>query len=362
MMPTGMLSQLLVMLMMLWLPAKPTGTPAPAATVLRYVPANATVVATMDVGSVARAALDGFRDLGRQPFVKGVAPVKAVYAKMSRQLSMALRMVSSVTGIDPAKDLRYLTLSVVNKRRPEWVVAVGGNLREASVERLAGANKAAAGQRLGHGKLYASSKPGNPSLGWTGDGVLLVGELSLVKSLLKRRPQPNALVRLMRQLHDRNTMIALAAQADKQLERQLRRNLQPPMRAVGQGLSSVYLGVRYDGTRLALQAKRPAMVQRYKKVLDGAGAYLAAAELTFHGSLKVTDGVLAPQDRGLPPQLAALAKHKRPLLRYIHKRLPRPRSSHRVSTRARLARLDYRGSRISGIIPLALLGAAIFDR
>jgi hypothetical protein len=360
MMPTGILPQLLIMLMMLWLPAKPTGQPASAATVLRYVPADATIVATVDIGSVARAALDGFRDLGNQPFVKRVAPVKAVYAKMDQQLGMALRMISSLTGIDPAKDLRYLTLSVVNKRRPDWVVAVGGNLREASVERLAGANKAAPAQRVGHGKLYASTKRGSPSLGWTGDGVLLVGEVSLVKSLLQRRPRPGVLARLMRPLHDRGTMIALAAQSDKQLERQLRRNLQPPMRAVGEGLSSVYLGVRYDGTRLALQAKRPAMVQRYKRVLDGTGDYMAAAELTLHGTLKVTDGVLVPRDRGLTPELAALAKHKRPLLRYIHKRLPKPRSSHRVSTQARLARLDYRGSRISGVIPLALIGATFF--
>jgi len=362
-MPTGMLPQLLVLLMTLWLPAKPTGQPAPAATVLRYVPTNASVVATVDIGSVARSALDSFRDLGQQPFVKGAPPVAAVYAKMSQQLNMALRMITSVTGVDPAKDLRYLTLSVVNKRRPDWVVAVGGNLREESVDRMAAANKAGPARPVGHGKLYVSSKPGNPSMGWTGDGVLLVGEPALVKSLLRRRPRPGALVRLAKPLHDRGTVIALVARADKQLERQLRRNLQPPMRAVGQELSAVYLGVRYNGARLALQAKRPAMVQRYKKVLDGAGSYMAAAELTLHGTLKVTDGVLSPKDRGLSPELAALAKHKKALLGYIHRRLPKAPTSHRVSINrgARLARLDYRGSRISGVLPLTILGAAVIN-
>jgi hypothetical protein len=361
---TGTLPQLMALLMMLWLPTKPTGHPAPASTVLRYVPTDATAVITVDIGSVASSALAGFRDLGNQPFVKGVKPVAAAYGQMSKQLNMALRMISSVTGVDPAKDLRYLTLSVVNRRRPEWVTAVGGNLREELVERLAGARKAGPAQRVGHGKLFASSRRGNPSFGWTGDGVLLVGEAALVRSLLQRRPRPGALARLVRPLHDGKTMIAMAARVDKQLERQLRRKLKPPMRAVGQQLASIYLGVRYDGARLALQARRPAMVARYRKVLDGAGSYMAAAELTFHGTLKVTDGVLSPRDRGLPPELAALAKHKRALLGYIHRRLPQPRTSHRVSVNraARIARLDYRGSRISGVLPLTLLGAAVLDR
>lgn len=352
-----MATQVLMILALLWLPARPSGTPAAPATLIKYVPTDAHLVATIDAGSIAKAALDAFQDLGRQPFVKGSPELSRTYKQIDQKLNMGLRMLTSTMGIDPFKDLRYITVSVVGDRNPRWLVMVGGKINLALVERIAAASRAGKPQKQRMGMFFPGRSQSQPSFGFTSDGVMLAGTEELVMGALKKKPRRGELAGIVASQVDRNTPISVAVRPTRRVGRRMERMLDPPFNTLGNKCGAMFVSMRYDGTRIALQGKKRGIISRYRSILDGVGNYIAASELVLQGTLRVVDGVISPRDRGLPPPLVELARHKKSLLKYVSARLPRIRPSHstRVDNRRRLAQLNYKGGRVAGVIPMVFL-------
>jgi hypothetical protein len=349
----------LMLMMLLWLPSSPVGQPATPTTVFRYVPAQANMTVGVDVGSLTTSAMRGFIDLGQQPFIKRSRDLSRRYAQVNRAVQRGLQVMKMMGNLDPIRDVRYLTASarVEPGKRPLWVVAVGGNLKAQLVERMALGARAAGPTQLANGRLYASTRRGRPSFGWTKDDVLLVGSEPLLKQLLRRKPRPSKLARLAMSQYDGQTMFTAALRPGRgQARKRLTRSMPPFLRNLGGSLDGMAFSLRYDGLRLALAGTNGRVLARFRKLLDGGGDYLAAAELIARGSLKVGDGLLSPQDaRLLPRRLRALATNKTQLLRYLRRYVPlnkNPSHTTSIDARRRLAKLNYKGSRYAGLIPV----------
>lgn len=349
----------LIMMLMLWLPMQPAGQPAPAQTVFRYVPAQANATVTLDAGSLTASALRGFRDLGKQTFVKGTPALAQRYAQMEQMLARGLKMVQLFGGVDPFKDLRWVTLSLAvgQPGRPDFVVATAGQLQAALAERIATAMRAGAAEALPNGTLYVSTRGSQPSVAWTKDDVLLIGTESLLRTLLKRQPRPTKLARLAQSQHDGQSYCTVAVHLDRKRSKAILPHLPPMFRTLGNSFEGMVLSLRYDGLKLGLAATNGRVLQRYRTLLDGAGSYLIAAEHVARGSLKIGDGLLSPQDARYLPigLLRAFASNKRELLRYLRRYVPlktTPSHSTRIDAKRRMAILTYRGSRYTGLVPL----------
>ncbi len=347
-----------VMMMLLWLPSSPVGQPATPAKVFRYVPAQANITVGVDVGSLTTSTMRGLIDLGQQSFIKRSKVLSARYSQINQGMQRVLQVAKMMGGLDPIRDIRYVTASaeIVLGKQPRWVVAVGGNLRKQLVQRMALGARAAGPRQLANGQLYASTRRGNPSFGWTKDDVLLVGSGALLEQLLKRRPRPTKLARLAMSQYDGQTLSTAAIRPGRgQMRKRIIRRMPAFLHNLGGSLDSVVLSIRYDGLRLALAGNNGRVLARYRKLLDGAGDYLAAAELIARGSLKVGDGLVDPRDaKLLPPKLRALAANKDALLRYIRRHVPlsnTPHHSTSIDNRRRMAKLSYKGSRYAGLVP-----------
>ena len=347
----------LIMLLFLWLPGQQQGQPANAQTVFRYVPARADITVSLDAGSWTASAMKGFKGLGQEAFIRRSPKFSQAFKKADRAIQQGLVMLKLMGHFDPMQDLRWITMSVdLSARPPKMLVAAGGSFQPTLVERIAAARGAKA-KRLPNGRLFPASRPKKPSLGWTNDDVLLIGDRSLMEPLLRRKPRPTKLARLAMSLHDGRSFLTAAMRpknvfAKKALRSELPRFLLP----LSDSLQGIAMALRYDGLRLAFAGRNGRVLGRYRQILDGVGDYLAGAERLARGSLKIGDGLVVPQDaRFFPRTLQPLVTHKAAVLRYVRRHVALAASpSHRVAIdgRHRLVTLTYNGSRYAGLVPL----------
>jgi|GEM_PF-5543400 hypothetical protein len=360
-----LLSELLPLFLFLGgMPQGPTGQPAGAAEVLRYVPAKAQMVATVDLGSVLPAALAGFRAMENEPFLKDDERLQRDYKKFQQELDRGLKMASAMMQIDPTKDLRYATFSVVfgkEKEKPLWMASVGGNLRLEFAEQLASMMRTEDDQPLGQGHFYEAKSERKPSLGFTDDGVLLAGSAKLVKAALKKkRKKPSSIVKLMTSQYDDksiatagfhpNAIRKLAVKAEKALP-------------IAKQVNGLYAAMRYSGSRLVIRGKSKKSTSQFRQVLDGWGLMMTGTELLLRGGLEIGQAVIAGKpNKKVPAPLRIMTKHRKTLLRYITRHLPAKPPTHSVSVqpRQRLITLDYQGSSLLGSIPLLISGSGYF--
>lgn len=360
-----LLSELLPLFLFLGgMPQGPTGQPAGAAEVLKYVPAGAQMVATADLGSILPAALLGFRGLKHEAFMKDDKRLQRDYERLEQELDRGLKMASAMMQIDPARDLRYGTFSFAfgkKKEKPQWLAAIGGNLKLEFAEQLASMMRSEATQQLGNGHFYEAKSQRKPSLGYTNDGVLLAGTVDLVKAALQKRPGKMAFVaKFMASQFDMqsvatvgfdpNTIAKLATEAEKTVP-------------LASELKGLYAAMRYSGARLVVHSKSAKSTPRFQQILDGWGLMMTGVEALVRGGLQIGQALITDKaHKKLPPAFQTLAKHRTALLRYLTRNFPTKTPSHSVSVqpRQRLVTLDYSGSSLLGGLPLLISGSGFF--
>ncbi|MCA9672141.1 MAG: hypothetical protein KC503_41385 [Myxococcales bacterium] len=351
----------LFLMLFLWLPSQPSGQPTKPADVYRYVAPRADVVLALDVGSLGGSAMRKLSALANEPFVSGSAKLSRLHATLLRQINGQLQMVRTFSGVDPLRDLNWITISArMTGRRPRMLAAASGNVTLAAIQRLAQRSGAGPAKRLARGTMYIA-RGGKGAFGFARGNVAMIGDVELVRDALSGKRGGPVRSMAMR-VHDSKSFFTFAVDpTSRRARRALKRMSRGFLHSLFGRFDGFAASMRYDGLRVGLRAKGGGVVTRYSKLLDGLGHYMIAAEHFLRGSMMFGDGLLSPKDaRFMPRGLRGLASAKPALLRYLRKHIALAQSpSHSVSRRGRVALLDYKGSRHAGLLPV-LFGAGFW--
>jgi hypothetical protein len=358
---TEILSSLLPLLIALWLPSQPSGQPAAIDVAGRYIARDAVAAATIDWGTVGPALHQGFRGLKQESFIKDEPDVALEYARLEGRLAQGLTMLTNVIGLDPFRDIRYVTLSL--SPGAKWVVAAGGSISEQAVDKLAltaGLTKHSGGNGWAY---YHDASSKRPALALTKDKVLLYGSEVILRDWAKAAPKPGPAAKLLKRRYDGRGLLGAVVALQKVMSTDFARKLMPA--AVGEqlrdaGQLAVVLG--YDGSRVAMEVRRGKQTeQRYLGLLDGLGHYLQALEHVIRGTLRSGMALLSLESKSLErsgPRVRWLAKYRKALEPYVRSRILGTQPSHRSAVVGKgVVELDYRGSRVVASLPsFAALG------
>lgn len=319
------MSQLLLLLLAFGLPHAPSGPLLPATTVYRYVVPDASLIATLDAGSVARSWLKILDEAGKQPFVTQVPEVAKGYAMLRKMLDMRLAALTTRLGADPTKIVRFVTASMALKAvgLPQYLVVFGGPFPATLHVQVAKMLGLTTPISSGSFTTYLSGNPLTPGVAYT-KGYIILGSEKLLRALpqmAKLKPLSSGLGRRMRRLHQKRVLAAVGFQPEPSLIAKIDRQLKGPLRPLVKGLQAAHLLVRYDGVVISLWSASGQIQQRYLKLLKGLGFFLKAVPAALSGTFKLIDGLLDAQDSRLPGILRRVLAQKASLLAYLKQRI-----------------------------------------
>jgi hypothetical protein len=330
---------------------------------LRYAIADPDIVAHIDAASMIPGNYKLLGQLADQPQIKASPELQKLVREAVGEVEGARGIARFATGIDVAADIADATafVQIAPGAEPSFVIAVHGKFAPANLEKM-GAATGSSPARVDSGHLVELGA-GQPAVGLTRDGVMLVGTPGLVRDRLADAWHPPG--------HAAGTSLGYAADAiaDKPVfavvltmssaaRGELIKNLPPGglasdlvTRHKVAALSVFRNGVGWiwgDSTRAGLDAM--------EQMSSGAIDLLRAAQIAPRGMAKIAVGALDAY-QGKSPQVDDLIKHKADLLSLVDAYTGGGNFKVAVDKNPKALRLSVRatGKSASDVVPIGLV-------
>ena len=341
----------------MFLPTQPAGTPAPPATVLKYVPPEAAFVMAADVASLGRGMNKGVDELLATKFMKSSdALVQA--SQMITQGRDQLKTQTAQFGLDPFKDIRFATLSVgdLGAPSPKLLAALGGKIPDKTLEAMA-----KEGQAKKEGALWVFPEDGGQFvMARAKDKTVLVGTRAWVELALAGKARCPAMKPLLAR-YDRKTFLLVAFRTTEEIRDQWRREADWVARPLLGSLEGLALQLQYKGWSLKVMTDKNG-VAVWQDLLYGVGRFAAASREAADGVLFIGKGLLASLDpvaelkADLGPEetqvIEALVEHRGELHKLMAKNFVGPAPKTKVMANKRQASVTLNVTGRTGTLTL----------
>ncbi|HEX7836963.1 MAG TPA: hypothetical protein VF469_05840 [Kofleriaceae bacterium] len=342
---------------------------------LRYAIADPDIVAHVDAASMIPGNYKLLGQLADQPQIRASPELQKLVREAVGEIEGARGIARFATGIDVIADIADATafVQIAPPAEPSFVIAVHGKFAPANLEKM-GAATGSSPTRVDAGHIVELGA-GQPAVGLTRDGVMLVGTPGLVRDRLADGWHPPG--------HAAGTSLGYAADAlaDKPVfavvvtmspaaRGELLKNLPSGGLAADlvtrhkvAALSVFHNGVGWiwgDSTRAGLDAM--------EQMSSGAIDLLRAAQIAPRGMAKIAVGALDAY-QGKDPQVDDLIKHKADLLPLVEAYTGDGNFKVAVDKNPKALRLSVRATGKSAsevvpigfVVPLGVLGY-MFER
>jgi hypothetical protein len=326
-------------LLFLLFPTQPYGKPAPAATVLRHVPPGAQLVITVDAASVVQGMNRGLDRVIKAKFVQQTPELKLFSDQIVQAREMMLTQAKTF-GIDPFKDIRYVTISVgkLDAPEPDVLAVFGGKIEDKTLDQLA----AQAGAKK-DGKYWVSPEGDKWVVARAKDGAVLAGSKAWVDLALARKARAPAMKPLL-SMYDKKTFLLLAFQPSKQMEDKWHTEVDWVARPLLTSMHGLGFRMGYKGFSLKVQTDKKKL-SVWQDLFYGFGRWTVATRETSEGALFIAQGLLsslepvAKLSHDLSEQdaraLEAMVKHRKEIRKLVSSLFVGPVPKPKVKTNKR---------------------------
>lgn len=331
---------------------------------LRYAMPDADVVAHIDAASLVPGNYKLLGQLADQPQIKASPEVAKLVREAVGEIEGARGIARFATGIDVVADITDATafVQIVPQAQPSFVLAVHGKFAPANLEKVAATTGGGSPTKVDAG-LFVEIGAGEPAVGLTRDGVMLIGTPALVRDRLADGWKPPS--------HAAGTNLGYAADvlADKPvfavvltLSRAARGELVKKLPAGGLAPDLVNrhklaaLSVLHNGLGWTWVDTTAAGLDDVEQMSRGAIDLLRAAQIAPRGTAKIALGAIDSY-RGKDPHIDELINHKAELLKLVEAYTGDGNFKATVDKNPRALRLNVRatGRTASEVVPIGLL-------
>lgn len=330
---------------------------------LRYAMADPDVVAHVDAASLVPGNYKLLGQLADQPQIKASPELQKLVREAVGEIEGARGIARFATGIDVIADIADATafVQIAPQAEPSFVIAVHGKFAPANLEKMAAATGSSP-TRVDAGHIVELGA-GQPAVGLTRDGVMLVGTPGLVRDRLADGWHPPS--------HAAGTNLGYAADAiaDKPVlavvltmspaaRGELLRNL--PAGGLATDLVNRHkvaaLSVFHNGVGWIWGDRTKAGLDAMEQMSSGVIDLLRAAQIAPRGMAKIAVGALDAY-QGKAPQVDDLIKHKADLLKLVDAYTGDGNFKVAVDKNPKTLRLGVRatGKTASEVVPIGLL-------
>ncbi|MCB9643968.1 MAG: hypothetical protein H6728_12910 [Myxococcales bacterium] len=306
------------------LPTKP-GVPTPPAKVLyRHTLADANLIFSAHLRPISAGFFDRVDELGQEDFVKNNPGFSRAFQNGVQQLKDSFDKFSKSTGIDPIKDIHFVTVSLrLKKRNPHFLVSLGGKFNEKQSMRLAKWMRLRGKiEQIQGYTLYKSQRSWRKELlAYTPDGQLLFGNEETIQKHIARGNDGTGLVSYMTRELQPQSMITAGTDPNVGEMNKLMREVPGTLRVLLSSWKAMYFGSQALTTQVKIWTKDEQSLRRTTAMMRGLESFSKASDHTIHGFLKILDAVLEDDASKLPPSPVAgmVLQHKKAILRLIYK-------------------------------------------
>ena len=274
-------------LLFLLFPTQPYGKPAPAATVLRHVPPGAQVVIAIDAASVVQGMNRGLDRVIKAKFIQQTPELKLFSEQIVQARQMLITQAKGF-GIDPFKDIRYVTISVgkLDAPEPDVLAVFGGKIEDKTLDQLA----AQAGAKK-DGKYWVGPDGDKWVVARAKDGAVLAGTKAWVDLALARKARAPAMKPLL-SMYDKKTFLLLAFQPSKQMQDKWHTEVDWVARPLLTSMHGLGFRMGYKGFSLKVQTDKNKLAV-WQDLFYGLGRWAVATREASEGALFLAQGFLS---------------------------------------------------------------------
>jgi hypothetical protein len=297
--------------------------PATPDQALRYAIADPDLVAHVDAASLIPGNYKLLGQLADQPQIRSSPELQKLVREVVGEIEGARGIARFATGLDVTADITDATafVQLAPPAEPSFVVAVHGKLGQANLEKIA-STVGASPTRIDAG-WFVSLGTGQPALGLTRDGVMLVGSPALVRDRLADgwRPPSHAAGTSLGYAADaigERPVFAVVATLSQTARGEVLKNL--PSGGLAADLVTRHklaaLSVFHNGVGWTWIDSTKAGLDAMELVSSGAVDLLRAAQIAPRGVAKIALGALDSY-RGTSAQVDDLIQHKADLMKVV---------------------------------------------
>jgi len=330
---------------------------------LRYAIADPDIVAHVDAASMLPGNYKLLGQLADQPQIKASPELSKLVREATSEIEGARGIARFATGIDVIADIADATafVQIAPHAEPSFVIAVHGKFAPSNLEQMATATGSSP-TRVDAG-LFVELGAGQPAVGLTKDGVMLVGTPGLVRDRLASGWHPPS--------HAAGTNLGHAADAiaDKPvfavvvtMSPAARGELLGRLPAGGLAADLITrhkvaaLSVLHNGVGWIWGDSSKAGLDAMEQMSSGLIDLLRAAQIAPRGVAKIALGALDSY-QGKAPQVDDLIKHKADLMKLVETYTGDGSFKVAVDKNPKALRLSVRatGKSTSEVVPIGLL-------
>lgn len=344
-------------LFLLFLPTQPAGAPAPAATVLKYVPPEAAFVVAADVASLGKGMNQGVDELLAAKFMSSTEALKQASAMITQGRNQ-LKAQTDKYGLDPFKDIRFASLSMgdLQASEPKLLVAVGGKIPDKALAAMA----AEAGAKQEGALWVLPGDGGRFVMARAKDKTVLAGSRDWVELALAGKARCPAMKPLLSR-YDKKTFLLFAFRPSAQMSTEWQQDADWVARPLLASIKGLALQLTYTGWSIKVQTDSK-NVPVWQDLLYGLGRIAVAARETSDGFLFLGKGLLASLDpiaaqkHDMGPEeaqvLAAVVAHRDELHKLMAKHFVGPAPKTKVMANKRQASVSLNVTGRTGALSL----------
>lgn len=356
-----MSSMLLFYLLSFLTPLKP-GSPAPPAQVVyKHTLAESNVILSTHLRPFADGFFDRLEAFGQEEFIKNNPGFSRAYATSLEQIKKAFDEFSQNSGIDPLKDIHFMTLSMyATERKPHILIALGGKFNEKQCAMLAKWMnlQGPTTQQNGYTVHQSTSKWRRQVLALSPDGQLLFSERDTLQKYLIRANDGLGLVARMAQQQRPGDLFSFGFDPHSGEMPKIFPKLPGTIRDLLAGWKTIHLSTQIQQADINVWTTGGQALRRTTSLMRGIEAFAKAGDLSVRGMLNLLDGLLEDDSSKLPPSpFGAIFQHKKALLRILREQFgTSPLASSLRSSSKESVHLTLQGRLSSNIAILVSFG------
>jgi hypothetical protein len=284
----------LIFLLFFFSPEAAYGQPANANKIFQHVPADAMFVLAADSASIGQGMNKGLDKLLAAPFIKKSAAMQqgAMAIRMGKQMLM---QEMDKFGIDPFKDIRYVTLCFTPdpEKGERGLVIVGDKIPQKAFNALINMSGAQP-----QGDVYVVEQGGSSGpqvAARTKDGTVLFGDKQWVEMALAKKHRHKAMHPLLRS-YDKRTYLMLAFKLNESMRKEIKDEAEPLLRPLFTSLEGGSIRLTYKGAEIKVLASNKQFTRAWGGLLDGSGRMISAYHQAAEGFLIMGEAFLSSLD------------------------------------------------------------------